>query len=281
MNKNQYIRIEGTVEEIGKMETRILSIYYWRRKLEELELEGDENVLIYSNEKGDGEEFINIYSKIRIMITDRGTIEEDKYKKLPKNIEYVIVENMIYDVKEELDMMYYMKKDTLKEKIREIIGRGIYNDSSMNGNTALMAVSYHGLEDEIKELNRMMRGEMISKWNKYGYTALMMICRNGMEEIGIEMIEKMNEEAINKCNKEGETALHWTSRNNMEKITIKLLGRMDKKTVCKASKKDGLTALDITTEASKYDYENREYKKKEKMRKEIMKKINSKKEEMK
>ena len=110
------------------------------RSIEDLGLEGDENVIIYRNDKGDGEEFINIYSGIRIMITTERTINGDRYKKLPENVDYVIVKNRVYEVKEEFDMIFFMSEERLKEYIQEAISQGKLNESNKKGNTLLIQV---------------------------------------------------------------------------------------------------------------------------------------------
>jgi hypothetical protein len=101
-NKNQYIRIDKSVEEISNMKTYIKNYHYnYKDEIEDLELGGDENVIIYRNEIGNGDEFINILGCVRIMITTEETINKDRYKKLPESVDYVIVDNEAYEVKNE------------------------------------------------------------------------------------------------------------------------------------------------------------------------------------
>ena len=53
MNRNQYIKINKSVEEIAKIK---IDYYDKKEKIEDLELKGDENVLIYKDEEGNGDE---------------------------------------------------------------------------------------------------------------------------------------------------------------------------------------------------------------------------------
>jgi hypothetical protein len=148
MDRNQYKRIEGTVEEIAKIKIKFYENYDSKDKIEDLALEGDENVIIYQNEEGKGDEFINIYCKTRIMITSEVTINEDKYKKLPENVDYVIVDNMIYEVKDEQEMMRFMRKERFSEYIEELERYDKINANNKNGETALYWACWKNMDQE-------------------------------------------------------------------------------------------------------------------------------------
>ncbi len=235
-NRNQYIRIDKSVEKISKMNIYIKNYYYnFTEKIEDLELEGDENMIIYRNEIGNGDEFINIYSGAKIMITTEKTINEDKYKKLPESVDYVIVDRLVYEVKDEFDMMKFKSEKRFREYIEEVERQGKINENNKNGETVLTIAckneiaSKNGMERVAMEIIPRMSDEAINKWNnKFGNTALILACYNKMERVALELIPRMSEEAINKWNnKFGNTALIWACHNKMENVALKLLERED------------------------------------------------------
>ncbi len=227
-NRNQYIKINKSVEEIAKIKIDYNNI----EKIEDLELEGDENVLIYKNKEGNGDEFINIYCKTRIMITTEETINEDKYKKLPENVDYVIVDRAIYEVKEDFAMMRFKSSKRFEEYIEEIERHGKVNESNKDGYTALMIACYKGMERVAMELIPRMSEEAINKWDDEGRTALYYACRNKMERVAMELIPKMSEEAINKWHIYYEdTALIWACIKKMENVAMELIPKMSRKTI--------------------------------------------------
>jgi ankyrin repeat protein len=187
MDRNQYKRIEGTVEEISKTYINF-NDYDSKDKIEDLELGGEENVLIYRG-NGNGDEFINIYSGIRIMITTERTINGDRYKKLPENVDYVIVKNRVYEVKNEFDMMKFKSEGRFREYIEELERQGKINENNKRGETALMIACYKEMETDAMRLITKMSVDTINKWNKEGETALIKACENGMERV-VEMIRE-------------------------------------------------------------------------------------------
>ena len=209
-------------------------IYNDKAGIIDLELEGDENVLIYRNEYGDGEELINILSSIRIMITTELTIYNDKYRKLPKNIEYVIVEGKIYDVREEFEMMNFMKKESFKEYIEEEMRKGRINESNKNGETLLLMACYRRMEEEAMELIPRMTEDGISKWNKKGETALIWACYRKMKKVALNLIPRMTEDGINKWDNKGDTAImHVCYVLEMEEVVLNLIPRMSEEAINK------------------------------------------------
>jgi ankyrin repeat protein len=238
-NRNQYVKIDKPVEEIVKIEIYFYGDYDDYDMIEDLELEGDENVIIYKN-KGNGDEFINIFCKARMMITTEDTINEDKYKKLPENVEYVIVNNKIYEIKDEFEMMKFMSEERFMEYIGEMERHGKINENNKKGETILYWACSNNMERVAMELIPKMSEEAINKWNEDGETALYWACRNKMERVAMELIPRMGE-GINKWNK-GYTALYWACFNDMEDVAIELIRRMSKKAINKRNN-DGYTAL--------------------------------------
>jgi ankyrin repeat protein len=253
-NRNQYIRIDKSVEKISKMNIYIKNYYYnFTEKIEDLELEGDENMIIYRNEIGNGDEFINIYSGAKIMITTEKTINEDKYKKLPESVDYVIVDRLVYEVKDEFDMMKFKSEKRFREYIEEVERQGKINENNKNGETVLTIAckneiaSKNGMERVAMEIIPRMSDEAINKWNnKFGNTALILACYNKMERVALELIPRMSEEAINKWDEDGYTALIWTCKNRWERVAMELIPKMNKKAINKWNK-DGRTALMIAS----------------------------------
>jgi hypothetical protein len=239
-NRNQYIKINKSVEEIAKIKIDYNNI----EKIEDLELEGDENVLIYKNKEGNGDEFINIYSGTRIMITTEETINEDKYKKLHVNVDYVIVKNRIYEVKDEFEMMRFMSEERFIEYIEEVERHGKVNESNKDGYTALMISCYKGMERVAMELIPRMSEEGINKWNKDGETALYYACKNKWERVAMELIPRMSKETINKCDDDGYTALSVACLCEMERVTIEIIPRMSEEAINKWNNY-GSTALNL------------------------------------
>ncbi len=228
-NRNQYIRIDKSVEEIAKIKINFNNYHYnYKDKIEDLELEGDENVLINNNYTGNGDEFINIHRGVKIMITTEGTIKEDRYKKLPENVDYVIVDNRIYEVKDEFDMMRFMIKER-KERFSgyiEEVKNSMINANNKNGEKALILACENKMERVAMELIPKMSEEAINKWGDNGRTALNWTCENKMERVAMELIPKMSEEAINKWTDDGNTVLYLVCWKNMERVVMELILRM-------------------------------------------------------
>jgi hypothetical protein len=161
MKRNQYIKIDNTIEEIAKTKIKFDGRYDDREGIEELGIEEGVNVLIYKNERGDGEEFINIYSGIRVLITTKKTIDTDRYKKLPENIEYVIIDRMIYSKREEIEMMEFKSRGSLEEYAGELVRSGRYEERNKRGESILYWLVYSGLMGVISRYVELK--EMIEK----------------------------------------------------------------------------------------------------------------------
>ena len=176
-------------------------------------------MLIYKNERGDGEEFVNIYRTVEIMITTEETIYNDKYKKLPDNIEYVIVENKIYRVKDEFNMIMFMSWRKKEEYIRRMIEEGRVNENNDKGETALYLACEDGMGIAMELIPRMS-DTAIDKCTKAGRTALYSACFMGTETVALELVSRMSEGAINKWLINGRTALMTACETNKEKAKL-------------------------------------------------------------
>jgi hypothetical protein len=189
MNNNKYYNIGRKEEKEEK--------YFEEdnKKIEDLEIEDNSNVMIYMNERVKGEEFINIYSGARIMITTKGTINNDRYKELPITIENVIIaeirdikakddkeyiqklikKNKKYDIRDDFEMMRFMKVDTFEKYINEvIIPNKRYNEQNKNGETALICAF-------MNRVNFNYRYEIYMKYEKIIQKLSLIMSKEGLE----------------------------------------------------------------------------------------------------
>ena len=139
-------------------------------------------------------EFENIYSGVSVMITEKRSIDEDKYKELPYNIEYVIVENMIYRRNREIDMMEFMSDRRKEEYVEEVIRSRKYDERNMEGETVLNYVCREKEERMAEKLARVMSGREISIGNERMETARSWSVKNEMTETARIIYNKLGEE---------------------------------------------------------------------------------------
>ncbi len=230
MKKNGYIKLEE-LEEVDFENEYDDSI-----RIEDLEIVGDERILVYKNDIGDGDEFMNIYSNIRMMITTYNTIRNDKYKKLPENIENVIVDGTIFNIREEFEMIIFMSEKRLDEHIRE---RGEYNKRTENGYTYLIArCMIYDKENKMRRREEMIgdiidrtSDEILNSETENGETALMCACENILFQVSHKLIDRMSDECINIVSKDGETALFFACYNNMDEIALRLINRTSEENI--------------------------------------------------
>ncbi len=129
MNRNQYIKIDKSIEEICKMEIDF-DDYDSNDRIEDLEIVEGCNVLIYKSINRE-EDYENIYRGIKIMITTINMVYGDRYRKLPRTIEYIVINKKIYR-NDEYDMMEYMTYETFERYVYEdAIREKIYEDEEM------------------------------------------------------------------------------------------------------------------------------------------------------
>lgn len=152
-------------------------------KIEDLEIEDNSNILVYYNNDVKGEEFINIYSGVRVLITSEYTINEDRWEFLPSYIEYVIIcddryeNNIIYELKGKFnfEMMKFMSCDKFEEYIDDIIevDKKKLEEQNKNGETILMIMCWNYMtEKKKKKILDMIDDEVFDKIDKRGMIAL-------------------------------------------------------------------------------------------------------------
>ena len=116
---NQYIRLDIPLEEIAKIEIKTDGN---NRLIEELEIKEDEpNIIIAYGKKV---RYDNIYSSVRILITDFETLM-GKIEEIPDFIEVVIVNNKIYY---NIDIIINMDSKLQKTQIYRNLPDG-YNEN--------------------------------------------------------------------------------------------------------------------------------------------------------
>jgi ankyrin repeat protein len=87
------------------------------------------NILLYAKYMYDENrvDFENIYPTVRILVTEKILIDEDKYLEIPSYIEKIIILNLEYDIKDEFEMIQFMSN----ERLREYVKNNIDNDRIM------------------------------------------------------------------------------------------------------------------------------------------------------
>ncbi len=210
-NKNKYK--EGGIEEAKKEEITeedIKNENKKNKKIEEMEIEGLSNMMVYINERGNGEEFINIYNGVEIMVTTEGTIEDDKYRKLPWNIEKIVIDKEIYYRRDEMTMMRFMSYKSRKEYMEEIRRNKKYKENNERGESVIYWLCKNGLEKEAEQVIQWLEEmemreekekdrirEMINSVSESGDHMLYWSIRNAMNYVSFYIVRKMSEEMIN------------------------------------------------------------------------------------
>ncbi len=137
--KNQYLRFEGSIEEISK---KLLDVKYTSSPLRDyyiricdLDFSGirEPNVLLCQKV----DDFENIYGSVKIIITDAHSLIGGKWREIPETVEYVIIsciENLLlknnrnkFDYLEVLSR-YSSEDETVENIINELIEEGIRDE---------------------------------------------------------------------------------------------------------------------------------------------------------
>ncbi len=137
---NQYIRLDIPLEEIAKIE---IKTDVNNKMISDLEINEDEPNIVIAYGKEKKIDYCNIYSRIRILITDEKTLK-GKIEEIPEYIEVVIVnKNIYYDRNEkesdkEFDLLLFEdNKYIFEKKVERLIERGKINSNNKVGNTIL------------------------------------------------------------------------------------------------------------------------------------------------
>jgi len=225
---NQYIRLDKPVEEIAKIE--IKTDKYNNKLIEEIEINDYEPNIIIAFGINGKIDYCNIYSSVRILITDYKTLE-GKIEEIPEFIEVIIEDNLIWYNKNNMNsdkdfdlLIFENDKDRFEMKVERLIERGKINSCNNVANTILNYLICNEKEERVIELIDKMEIESINKVNKNGNTALILACAKNMESVSLKLLErgKIN---INQANIYGDTAFIWACCNKMESVALKLLER--------------------------------------------------------
>jgi ankyrin repeat protein len=236
MEGNRYLTVRMKPEEIIRQK-----VEFDDKTIEEIEYKEKSNVLIYKNEIEN--ELSKINRTVEILITTQKTINNNKYRDIPKTVRTIIINNEMYKNTEESELTYFMSKETLEEYIRSnIIPNKRYNKSNSNSHTILYVAIYKKLDEElIEELINMMDRTIINKPDLTGETVLHWCVYNRMERTFDNLMNKMTEEAINRVDIYNQTALYYACMRNMENMAIRLIEKSNKTVV--NMDVDGKTAL--------------------------------------
>jgi len=225
---NQYIKLDIPLEEIAKIEIKTTDIL--NCMISDLDIKDfDPNIIIAFgiDKKID---YCNIYSSVRILITDEETLK-GKIEEIPDFIEVIIINNKIYynrnnvNSDKDLDLLDFENQNEISETIAErLIERGKINSCNNEGNTILNYLIWNGKEKKAIELIDKMEIESINKVNKYGYTALIYACSLGLENIALKLLEREGIN-INQVGKYGNKALIFACSSGLKNIALKLLER--------------------------------------------------------
>jgi hypothetical protein len=155
-NKNEYIRLEKSGEEIYKdiISGKMTFYIYIKTDLEELEIDGikEPDTLIYFKSKTEIN-FRNIYYSVRTIIIDEEVII-DRWMEIPEEIENIIVVCCNKDVyllknnKSKLDFIHFNNKKRQKEIIDEMVLEGRELEENKLGRAPISYLLYSPYEEK-------------------------------------------------------------------------------------------------------------------------------------
>jgi len=222
--KNQYLRIDGSNEEIVE---KLLNVKYtssprkdYYISISDLDFSGirEPNVLLCQGV----DDYDNIYGTVNIIITDAGTLIR-KWREIPETVEYVIVtssnNNLMYrNNRNKFDYLeilnyYESEEETVKKIINELIEDGIRDEVNIVGRTILYYMFRNRMFERMIEMieRDKFRGEtydIISKIerDKIGILGEVIknVCYDGDEEMrkmAIMIIDRMSDRMLNENSK--------------------------------------------------------------------------------
>ena len=206
IDRNKYMYIEAEILEKCK---KIVCNYKSRKnKISDIDIDIDleenniynlPNILVFKS-KEETIDFENIFSSVKILISDYNTIGYNKWLDIPENIEYIIVEGKIYrnNKKNKLEMAYFMKTIEIINYIEEvIIPEDKINEETYNKNTVIDVII-----DEIWKVSE----------SNYKL-------KDKLEELFMIIIERIDKEKLNKKYENNYTILNYIDN---ETIIIRL-----------------------------------------------------------
>ncbi len=244
---NEYYYIENieNIENIIKKK----NIYFTRnKKLEEMEIVEKANMMVYSS-KGIKDDYSNIYSKIKVMITDNYTIDEDRYLEIGDNIEMIIIDGIRYYTREEeFEKIMFMSGDRLEDYYRE--NKDKIGEINSRGYSIMMVSIMKKREGIIREMIGELKRDMnkyrkiINNKNIHGDTVYSWIVANNMEELGLEMLGEVDiERTIFEMSNKYYMPIDQMMKRNMDRLTLETIKRADKEVIKKFDDKKKYDSL--------------------------------------
>lgn len=234
---NRYETMGKTLEELSK---EYIMVDCKNRKLEDLDI-GLElpNVLYYIETEETGKvDFINIFSSVRVLVTDYWTLINN-YNKIPEYVEYIVGNNKIYrNNRDKRDFIEYEKD--IKER-EEIIRRWIEEDVNyvnIEGQTVLIYALLNNMKEEVKKI-LMSNFECINRKNIYDRNILYYVSISSNDEIKRMIMEDKRIDCYDEYEGESSIISRYLSDNFnreyldiiIERVTIETVMRYIKRNV--------------------------------------------------
>jgi ankyrin repeat protein len=186
----------------------------------------DEYVLVFTSDTDDSDEYINIYPTVRIIITERACMNNDKYKKLPINIDLIIINGRRYNCKDEFEMMDFMSESTFVEYVDSvIIPNEKYNEYNIHKETAIYIASKLNLFDIVEILLSVMDKRLLNMYNITDRKTVLHNCiMYRKKEIAINLISIVSDDVIEN-NKE--SILRYACDYRMIEVVYAIIQRIN------------------------------------------------------
>ncbi len=238
LTKNQYIHLNLTL--LPKIKIIQKSPPFNYSTIEDIDIDNtnnkNPNVLVYTSNKQlniNHDHFINIFHSVNILITTKNIVDNSKYKFLPNHIQYIIIDNIIYNRHDDFEIMFLMSKTDLENYVQNII---TFNDSKINElNKNNMSILHIAIQNNISQqiiqsLIYKIKNNII--FNSYYYdnqSLLMKACQNKLLDVIVDLIPSVNNETLNKIDIYDCSVLHYACQYSLDSIAIELIQRLDNK----------------------------------------------------
>ena len=193
-DRNQYLKIDGIIEDIKNIE--IERIFDERKAVEDLEIEDYPNVVIAYGEKV---EYNNIFGGVKILITNEKALIKNEYI-IPEFIEKIIINNIIYE--------------NNKESIKKL--KNAIELFKIMGNPTKIYMAIELIDTEEIDYRYI---------TTYKMTLLILSCLLNLELVALKILDKKID--INQKTEEGKTALIYASEKKMELVVLKILDKKE------------------------------------------------------
>jgi len=193
---NKYLYIDIGEKDVRKM----INILYIsdKKQIDELELETENNfpnILIYKNRENVS--FENIFTSVRILITDIGSIKDGLYKTIPEFIERVIINNVdIGDIRnKKINLVEFIDdKEVENYIIDEFIEKEKYDEITDNKSNLLIISIKKRVNKIYNKLIEKMDKEVIYKRDNKNKNALEYALEYCNEKLADKIINKIKDD---------------------------------------------------------------------------------------